>query len=81
MIRIMFMRSGPMGSKASPVRKYITKVRIAFIPSGSIRAVIKREPMKVNQNIESSVDATPSLMPLRVINVVAQAAVAASIGT
>src|SRR6478752_1629392 len=50
-------------------------------PLGRVRATIKRDPMNVSQNTERSVEAAPSFTPLFVINVVAQAATAASIGT
>ena len=50
-------------------------------PSGNVSAVSNREPVKVSQNTDSKVAARPSLTPLSVISVVAQAATDASIGT
>src|SRR5262245_50169946 len=52
-----------------------------FMPSGKVNAVISRDPMNVSQNIDSSVEASASLIPFAVINVVAHVAVEASIGT
>src|SRR5205809_6908864 len=59
----------------------IVIMRIVFAPSGKAKAVIKRDPIKLSQNIDSTVEAPASLMPLLVINVVDQVATDASIGT
>src|SRR5437667_9281487 len=59
----------------------IVITRIVLAPSGKANAVIKRDPMKVSQNIDNSVDAPASLTPLSVINVVDQVATDASMGT